>query len=187
MCADIVGDACEESACLVEVFLMNAYGDVPKSMLFPRDLIKAHNAAIRLVDEKVNEKIDEKIKSRYVELNVYSFSDKEKGLFLRPCASHEELIKEGKILDHCVARYAKRHAEGETTIFFIRRIEDPDEPFYTLEYRNDIIIQDHGYDNAPQTSEIFAFEKEWLEHIKSKEFIKNVKRSRKQTDNRAGA
>lgn len=166
--------------------IMNAYGEVPESMLFPSDLIKAHNAAIRLVDEKVDVKIDERIKARLAELNVYCFSDKEGGLFIRPCASHEELIKEGKLLDHCVARYATRHAEGETTIFFVRRTEEPDEPFYTLEYRGGVIIQDHGYENATQTSEIFAFEKKWLKFINERE-IGNAKGYTKRIATNAGA
>lgn len=154
--------------------LVNTYNEIPESMLFPSDLIKAHNYAIRLVDEKVDVKIDERIKVMSAELNIYCFSDKDCELFIRPCTSHEELIKEGKILNHCVARYATRYSEGETNIFFIRRIEEPDEPFYTLEYRNGVIIQDHGYDNAMQTSEIFAFEKKWLKFINEKE-IENAK------------
>lgn len=167
--------------------LINAYGEVPESMLFPSDLIKAHNAAIRLVDEKVDVIIDERIKARLAELNVYCFSDKECGLFIRPCASHEELIKEGKILDHCVARYATRHSEGETTIFFIRRIKEPDEPFYTLEYRGGVIVQDHGYNNNMQTSEIFAFEKKWLNFINKKELGNGKRSSRSKAEHRAGA
>ncbi len=166
--------------------LINAYEEIPESMLFPKDLIKAHNAAIRLVDEKVDPIIDQKIKARLSELNIYCFSDEECELFIRPCASHEELIKEGKILNHCVARYAARHSEKETTIFFIRHIKEPDEPFYTLEYRNNVIVQDHGYDNATQTNEIFAFEKRWLNFIKEKE-IENAKEYSKQFTASAGA
>lgn len=149
--------------------LLNAYGEVPESMLFPSDLIKAHNAAIRLVDEKIDTEIDECIRARFAELKEYSFTDEDSGLLLRPCASHAELIKEGKLLEHCVARYAGRHSKGETTIFFIRRIKEPDEPFYTLEYRNGAIVQDHGYDNKTQTSEIYAFEKKWLKFIHERE------------------
>jgi len=166
--------------------LINAYGEIPNSMLFPKDLIKAHNEAIKLVKEKVDPIVDKKIKERLKELDTYIFYDKENKLFIRPCATHEELIKEGKILDHCVARYATRHAEKETTIFFIRHIEEPDEPFYTLEYKNGIIIQDHGYDNAEQTSEIFAFERKWLKFINEQE-TRNAKEHSKQFAANAGA
>ena len=45
----------------------------------------------------------------------------------------QEIISEGQALQHCVGGYAERHAEGKTTILFIRRKDNLDTPYYTLE------------------------------------------------------
>jgi hypothetical protein len=75
------------------------------------------------------------------------------------------MITEGKVLNHCVGRYAKDHANGKTTIFLIRRIEEPERPYYTLEWRNGAINQNHTEHNHLQTEEVLAFEREWLAHV----------------------
>lgn len=74
-------------------------------------------------------------------------ADEETGLMIRPCATHGEIIKEGKILIHCVATYAKSYAEGKTSIFFIRKISEPDIPYYTLEFKNGKVAQNRGLRN----------------------------------------
>ena len=96
---------------------------------------------------------------------------------IRPAASHSELIAEGKALHHCVGGYAKSHADGSTSIFFIRKISAEDTPFYTLEYKNGKVQQNRGNGNCSRTQEVSDFEEEWLEYIKNKEFMKNGKRS----------
>ena len=50
--------------------------------------------------------------------------------------SQAELIKEGNALSHCVGHsgYDLKMAREETLIFFVRKLEDLDTPFVTLEY-----------------------------------------------------
>jgi hypothetical protein len=88
-----------------------------------------------------------------------------------------------------VARYAKSHSTGGTNIFFIRSVDDPDKPYYTLELKLPIgkepyIVQNRGLHNCARTEEVERFEAAWLEHIKeiiSKE-KKNGKRNSKSRD-----
>ena len=75
------------------------------------------------------------------------------------------MINEGKVLDHCVAQYARDHAKALTSIFFVRRLDEKDKPYYTLEWKDGEINQNHGYKNKKQTEEILAFEREWLKHV----------------------
>ena len=91
------------------------------------------------------------------------------GLLIRPCANEEELIAEGKLLHHCVAGYAKNHADGETAILFIRRADKPEEPYYTLEFdeKNLTVRQNRGLRNCDRTPEVAAFEKAWLAWVKA--------------------
>lgn len=90
------------------------------------------------------------------------------GLMIRPCANEEELILEGKLLHHCVATYAKRYAEGRTAILFIRRISEPDKPFFTLEFdeEKNMVRQNRGLHNCDRTPEVKAFETAWLNHAR---------------------
>ena len=59
-----------------------------------------------------------------------------------------EIVNEGSLLRHCVGGYTNTHAEGHTTIMFLRRNNEPTVPFYTIEIRNDnTIAQIHGFGN----------------------------------------
>ena len=90
------------------------------------------------------------------------------GLMIRPCANEDELILEGKLLHHCVATYAKRYAESRTAILFIRRISEPDKPFFTLEFdeEKNMVRQNRGLRNCDRTPEVAAFETAWLNHVR---------------------
>lgn len=99
------------------------------------------------------------------------FAWEKNGLFIRPARTAAELRNEGKLLHHCVGTYAKSYAEGRTALFFIRRAEQPEIPYYTLELneKNMTVVQNHGDHNAPQTPEIKAFEQKWLAWAKKQE------------------
>lgn len=45
----------------------------------------------------------------------------------------QDLIREGKVMRHCVASYVDRIIRRETLVFFLRRSSAPDEPFCTIE------------------------------------------------------
>ena len=86
-----------------------------------------------------------------------------------PCETEEELIAEGKALHHCVASYAERHARGELTIFFIRRKDKPDEPWYTLNFNEKrlSVTENRGMRNCERTDGVRNFENTWLEWVRS--------------------
>lgn len=59
-----------------------------------------------------------------------------------------DLVKEGSRLHHCVGSYVERHAYGDTNILFLRRKEELDTPFYTIEVTNgNYVVQVHGSHN----------------------------------------
>lgn len=109
---------------------------------------------------------------RAAELERYTYELD--GLLIRPCADENELIAEGKALHHCVANYAKSHAEGKTAIFFIRKTSAPDEPFYTLEFdeKSKVVRQNRGLRNCDRTEEVVAFEAAWLDWVRSMKRVK---------------
>ncbi len=102
------------------------------------------------------------------------------GLFIRPVRTWRELVEEGAKLSHCVGSYTDRVKTGKTHIFFIRRAEAPDTPYYTLNLDPaGGFIQCHGYKNDrefPIPPEVRAFWKEWMEKI-SAPFFKKLKKT----------
>lgn len=174
--------------------LKKVYNGLPPELLYPKDLRRAHDEIAERIREVENKAVNEKIEARSAELAKFILIDEDAGLMIRPAATHKEFVEEGKKLSHCVATYAKRHADAVTNIFFIRRTAEPDKPFYTLELnltaREPYVVQNRGKGNRARTEEVERFEAAWLEHVKniiSKE-KKNVKRSSKQRElARAGA
>jgi NADH:ubiquinone oxidoreductase subunit C len=73
--------------------------------------------------------------------------------------SSEELKREGMILHTCVGSYAEKVARGETMIIFIRQKTEPDEPYYTMEWKNNQIIQVRGKCNRDAPPKVQAFTK----------------------------
>lgn len=70
------------------------------------------------------------------------------GICIRPAATPEELVAEGKALHHCVGGYSENHTRGNI-ILFIRHARRPERSWYTLnvDVINKRIIQNHGYGN----------------------------------------
>ena len=127
-----------------------------KNVLFPRDLYKAHQNTIKQVKIHGNKLLDEKVKARSGHINTkYGFT--KYGLIIRAAANTKELINEGRSLNHCVGTYADRYAAGKTTIMFIRKKENPDKPYYTVEIVKDTVIQVRGLNNCQPDKKVTKF------------------------------
>ena len=88
-----------------------------------------------------------------------AFSIKGKGLILVVPKDGSELKREVEALHHCVGTYIDKVAKGETNIFFVRKEKEPDKPYYTLEFKNNKIVQCRGSHNCGMTPEVEAFVK----------------------------
>lgn len=134
---------------------------------YPADLIAAHDRAAELMEQNAAEGMAELFRMRRRVLRKYAYAAH--GLLIRPAASQRELTAEGDALDHCVGSYGKRHAAGETAIFFIRWTARPRESYYTLELdeKKLEVRQNRGARNCPRTPEVEAFEAEWLAWVRA--------------------
>jgi len=130
--------------------------------MWPERLKREHDRAMGRRKKEANAAKDRKIAAVAEKLEKYSLALD--GITIRPARSAGELEAEGKSLHHCVGSYAERVAAGETFIFFIRREEEPDMSWYTLNLGKDLrtVIQNRGMRNCDRTPEIEAFEKAWL-------------------------
>jgi len=148
---------------------------------FPHKLCNLHNSLVKRIAENKTKALKEKYQQRYDSLNKYSFEAD--GLLIRPCKDDGELYNEGRMLDHCVYSYAAHHCNGETAIFFVRKAEAPNTPYYTLEFdEKDIKIrQNRGYKNninIPKDPAVTLFEKKWLDFVKKLKEKENGKSKR---------
>ena len=118
---------------------------------------------------------EEKYEERRVKLEKkYGFAMD--GYVIRAPMNKDEVLAEGRKLQHCVGGYADRHIQGETTILFMRKSKKPDEPWLTIEMDGNKMRQIHGFKNegehtlkgrfAPDPREVYReFLDIWLDWI----------------------
>jgi len=137
---------------------------VNKKTAFPNDIKKAHDDATNKFNTIKQELEDKTYGVIYQELKKIEFMDH--GLRIIVPKSLNEILQEGKDMNHCVGSYVDRVARGDTVILFIRQSNNPTEAFCTMEYQNGHIIQVRGKSNAKTTEQVDTFTKEWLEWTK---------------------
>lgn len=124
-----------------------------ETVLLPGDLRRKHDEAAEaqsLMEERLAAEhraelqlaAAERLKSWQKKYN-FELDD----YFIRVAESAEEIVKEGKTLQHCVGGYAERHLKGQLTILFLRRRETPEASLYTIEMNGNRLQQIHGYKN----------------------------------------
>ena len=124
-----------------------------RDVSMPKDLQERHDAAAETtrymrvkLDREKHRKYNEKLQKMY----AFEYED----LCIVVPESVDEIIQEGKTLQHCVAGYAARHFNGKLHILFLRHRRKPGVPFVTIEIhtrkntRDNVVIQQiHGYRN----------------------------------------
>ena len=133
--------------------------------LLPPDLKQAHDRLAGEVQKIKNERERKEKERQEREVNrILSNMQTDnpyklnyKGIFIMIPANTDAIKREGETLHHCVATYIKRVAKGETMILFVRQEKSPDEPFYTLEYRDGKVIQCRGKRNCDMTEKVKTF------------------------------
>ena len=146
-----------------------------KEILFPKDLTAAHNRTMEQVKFEKNKADQEKFQKAVEKLEKFAWGEGE--FFIRPAREQMELTAEGKALHHCVGGYIRDMAEEKTAIFFLRKANEPDKPFYTLELQKKRVIQcrtEHNasYDRKP---DVKNFVDMWMEKIVKKGGKKKAK------------
>lgn len=79
------------------------------------------------------------------ERKKYEYEDAE--FIIRLPRDSQEIINEGSKQSICIGGYTTRHSIGETNLFFLRKKNDAETPFYAIEMNNNSIVQIHGYCN----------------------------------------
>lgn len=139
------------------------------AVLYPTDLGMAHRRTSGLVKIENSHAVEQAIQDKYEQLHKACEWSNDKYAIVMP-KSAEEIITEGAILNHCVGNYCERVANGENIILFLRKIEELDKPFFTVEIRPNMkkfdFVQCRGYKNADPSKEIYDSVDNFLESYK---------------------
>lgn len=149
------------------------------TVLWPRDIKAKHDTAAEELTAKRRREAEAaeaaKITAAEERLSAWrlKYNIELDGYFIRIAESPGEIITEGATLKHCVAGYAQRHMDGQCTILFLRRCAEPCASLYTIEMRQNRLVQIHGYRNevmdgkrAPDPRETMAWMLDpWLDWI----------------------
>lgn len=133
-------------------------------ILFPRHLKEAHDRTSEMASKRRAEITDQKIAAEYENL-MKQYRMTRFGLMIVPPRSAAEIVKEGHMLHHCVGCYVSRVANKECVILFLRKKDEPDTPFYTIEIRNGKVQQIRGENNCDPPPKVESYMKVW-EHKK---------------------
>lgn len=135
------------------------------SIYYPSDLMKAHERTMKLIKIVEDEKSRKQMEKRLEQISWMTWQDG--GIMIRPAESANELKDEGASLSHCVGGYAERHRMGQTAIFFIRRSEQPDISWFTLELNEKTfkVKQNRGLKNCDPPQEVKDFVERWLKWL----------------------
>ena len=124
-----------------------------ETVSMPKNLIDRHDTATQMVKLQASAEARKKYNKRYQKLrNLYEFRLGD--LCIIVPENGEEIVAEGKTLQHCVGGYAGRHLEGKVDILFLRHVRKPNRSFLTIEMvaRKTVsdkitLVQIHGYKN----------------------------------------
>jgi len=133
-------------------------------VLFPKDLQTAHDKVARRIKQRADAKMrrDFRIACRRIMAQLDFERDGMKIVFP---SDPSDIVAEGHALHHCVGSYVERVAKRECIILFLRKCEEEDKPFYTIEVQHNKVVQVRGMQNADATPEVKKFMAQWEKKV----------------------
>lgn len=150
-----------------------------EDVLMPKNLIERHDAASATIKAQT---MAEKLKAykRRLKLLKKIYEFQLDGMCIVIPESAQDIVLEGKNLQHCVGGYADRHVAGKVDILFLRKLDAPARSYITIEMspRGSIadkvdLRQIHGFRNELRPGSVPPMEKhgdfirtwmDWLRH-----------------------
>ncbi len=138
-------------------------------ILFPRKLDEAHDNASNMLEIKQVEAYNQAIGQSYqclLEQYYYQMDN----LTILPPKTAAEIVSEGQILHHCVKNSVAAVADKKYIILFLRKADNPAEPYYTLQVKGNTIAQARGDNNGAPTDEVNDFLYKWAK-VKNLQYV----------------
>lgn len=136
------------------------------SIVFPDDLVSAHDNAVDTINKIKKDLEEEEYKQRKMKL-LKMEKEIDEFVFLVP-KDLQEIVNEGNVLHHCVGSnyYLDQHSKGQTTILFIRKKNELNKPYFTMEYQNRKVVQTQGkYNREAIPSSVKKAISKWKKEI----------------------
>lgn len=157
----------------------------------PKDLYAAHQRMVLLLQEGEMEKESQKLERKWTKVNTIlpdlkKFEFTRDGYAIVVPDSILDIVKEGHALQHCVHTcdfYFDRIQKHESYLFFLRKAETPDIPWYTLEVEPSGNIRQKrttGDNQGKDLEEAVKFLKAW-----QKDFSKKLTQEEKELGKKA--
>lgn len=145
-------------------------------ILYPKNLKERHDQLTEEQNERkvelekeTDDKKDRKLKRTIKRKGWTRYEMETEELLIRLPECAHEIRKEGNAQHHCVATYMDRMVAGETCILFIRKKEEPDKSYYTVEVRDDEVIQVRGKYNVAPSEDVEEFMKIFKKNLRKVE------------------
>ena len=148
---------------------------------FPKNLKRRHDEILEVINERQRQKdmAARAEKNKAINARIVKQLPKARRLFWEndrymfiPAGTAEELEQEGRTLHHCVGSspiYKENMAAGTSWILFLRKKEDVQKPYYTIEISmsDDKILQYYSeFDRQPDKEEISKLLTEYKRYLK---------------------
>lgn len=142
-------------------------------------MLEFHNKYLEEKNRKANEKRARELEEKYpnirrdYEINTKMFGYKDENFVILAPRSAAEIMVEGQAQHHCVAAsdtYFTKMNDGVSYILFLRKKEQPETAYYTLEVmKNGEVKQAYGaYDRQPDYESVKKTLGKWKKEIKKR-------------------
>lgn len=145
-------------------------------ILYPKNLKERHDQLTEEQNERKvelekesDDKKDRKLKRTIKRKGWTRYEMETEQLLIRLPKCAHEIRKEGNAQHHCVATYMDRMVAGETCILFIRKKEEQDKSYYTVEVKDNEVIQVRGKYNVAPSEDVEEFMKVFKKNIRKAE------------------
>lgn len=145
----------------------------------PRQLKRRHDECVAQIERQKAQVKAEEYSAKFAEAEKVlgeirkKFEYEGEQFFIRVPERIIDIVLEGNYLHHCAGatdRYFDRIKNHETYICFLRKVTEPETPFYTIEVEPGGTIRQHRgmYDEEPELEMVKPFLMEWQQVIRKR-------------------
>lgn len=133
---------------------------------FPNNLKKEHDKLEKQYEIHENELINKAIENRSKLLSINNYKDSKFIIF--PAKNMEALQDESKQQKNCVRTYAEDYANGESDIYFMRKVDNPEKSLVTVEVERNRVVQSRIKHNKKPNKMQIKFLNKWKKEVLGK-------------------
>ena len=151
-------DLCSDYIRISKLLNLEIPTKMPKDIIREHDLVSSQYEYIK--DKVIEEAFEKQAAENKLLLNTLPES---KTLTIVSPMIPNDLINEGLHMNHCVGTYVERYASGMSKIFFVRKKDDVERSYVTIELNKyNKLVQARGFCNSSPDNETRNFIDDWV-------------------------